>query len=1297
LIKIEMVKNMTDMDLHIFQKNTDANASIRGYLFQFAVTVECWLKNYIEGKGNKIFCEFEDDVRDHNLDSNTIKFSRVKCYSDSMSLKDEEVKKSIYNFFNLYLKYKGTNDVTFTFISTSNPAPIDSLLLGWIDNQSNLIGDMLFSCRCYITDILKGLFSEDFDNRISKINKRKETTSSNNILEEKKELEHTFLRISSLIETNGYMDSFVKSIQWVFLSNKPNESLKYVIESGKNLLKAAGKDALGDILYDRLLSEVIQRSSESVYNDRSLDDKLLNYIFEESAIDMMKYINPKINEFMLEIPKEIESLKSNLYDIENKVRIHIDSDNIEIVTNEIKRYTISKVDEFSQPIHNENFNLFDIFVLPDFEYYDFRGEFLSSEDIALMYTLDKNYKEMNILELIFGNMVSSENNNIIFIHGDPGVGKSTFSKFLFREVSQMFDVGTIHIDLKRFKFARDFKSAIKQEMEELSPSFRLVHFDLFEMKLILDGFDELHLLSDGQMHDFLISIKEFNSQYPKTKIILTGRTTAFQHYLSHIPKNSLMVELNHFSNEQIIQWVQNWLKFKKYDEPLADKILQLDHNKNRYEDEDEGIHAEEKEFLVSLPLFLYLFCTMIYEDRELNVEELINLNKWQFYKSLIDWTCATTKYQDEYNPLHKKMDLIKLAEYKRTFNKNVSLSMYHSNKFYITNRDITNRSLLPSILSIKEEDVSELINSFIVLNYMKPKLERHSQEYAFEYIHKSFYEYLTAEALLDLLCDLSGDILDDSVIARIMYSGFGGFKLGEELLESYLLPLLSRVDKTNLNEIFDNLSSFYRTYYLNHKFINENNIDYLSNYLLIYPDNAKNKITMESNVLFSLLKLLSFLGEVCGRLFKINQNDLTKEFNKVIQFSNDAFKANELKLNFIDLQGSEIENVNLSGIELADSDLSNSSIQFTNLSSSNLVGSNLSNVIIEYSNMDICQLNFTDFSYAKISSSRLEDISLVDSTLTNVEIFKCDLTNAALDRCEMVNVKITQCNLSGVVLDNSDMTYAHLIDVVLDGGSLRQCDLSFSNCSNSSLQRATLRDSTLRSSVFQNADLSYADLSNTDFSDANLAGADLSFANLTNAIFKNSDLSSVNLSNAIIRNTNFNGANLCAAALHYSRCESVDFTESCLDGVDLSTMLMSRVIFNRTSLRRTLIFGQDFTTVNSMVESDLSFSNIKYSNFDGIDFNGSVFDNAKILVSFFTDSDFSRCSFNRSTIEQCKMGLVNFNNAKIYNSTFIKCDLFEANFMNADVRDSNMKLSNLRCSNIYKREKGYKFMNVELP
>ncbi|WP_161627038.1 pentapeptide repeat-containing protein [Paenibacillus polymyxa] len=1286
---------MQDVNLHIFKKNTDAHYTHRGFLFQYALTLELWLTNYLSKNDIIIYCEVEDDIKTIDIQSSSTNYKQAKCYSNSLSLSDKGVQKSLYNFFLLYLQ---SGEVYFDFISSSKPSSRDKLLNEWMKNMGSLSQDLLLNCEEYIYTTIGLILKEESEKALLRIHTNSEV---------KIELKNSYQKIKFLLDQSEVRKSFIERISWTFMELDPQESVINIIASTKTHISKLERKLPTQLLYSRLLTEVVMKSANPDPKARYLDNNLFGEILEETIMEMHSNTNSELIELIGKFTYDLNSIKVDVSDIDNKVNYHLEEYGIKRLHSEFIEYSKNKLKEFSEPIFNENFNLFDIFVLPEHKSYEFKGEFKDlEEDLGIKFKSKKKLKDISVTELFITETIMDETKKPIFVHGDPGVGKSTFSKFLFSTfIEKKPDIITIHIDLKRFKFVNNFKIAIKQEFEEILPSFKLIHLKKSRFLIILDGFDELHLISDGQMDDFLMSLNDFQRDYSNVNIVLTGRTIVFQEYLTLIPKGSIIVEIKHFSPLMIIEWVKKWSKLKNYNKELSTEIININKHMDYYrfnnEDDDSlsnnktSISNVEEDLLVSLPLFLYLICTMLYEDNDLNLEELNQLEKWQFYKRLMDWTCATSKFDNSFNPFQKHMDFEALSEYKRTFNKNISLSMYKSNKFHITNRDIQNRGLLPKFFESLILNSENLISSFIVLNYMKINHETDINETAFEFVHKSFYEYLAAEALLDILLSLANINEQDESLKAHFYTSFSGFKLSNEILQSFLIPMLGSIESEKLRLIYNNLNHLYNNYVKNHQFLNEENTAFLKKFFLQYPGKADNKITLESNVLFSLLRLLPSIAKLLGLTFKVNLSDLSNQLRKVVQFSNDVFTVDELRFDLVDLQNSEITNVSLVKIELESSNLSNSIIKFSDLSFSNLNSALLSSINIQYSDFEGANFDFAELKYANISETNMIDTSFVGATLTKIKLYNSDLTNSALDHSYLSNSELIQCDLSDAVMDDSHIEDTIMIYVNLSGASMQNSVFINVNLSNSFLSYSQLCRSKLQHSKLTSCDLRFADLYGADLSNVDLSNADLSNVDLTDANLENAILTGANLTNSTLSNTNLRGCNLTGCIFNKVTIENVDFSYSILDSTDLTTSQLNNCIFYKTSMRYTRISTQDFSNISNMKCVDFSFSTISFSNFNNVNLEGSDLSNTKIYSCLFESANFNNCKFHATKLKCCKMPLTTFLNSKVISTNFIFSELFEANFGNTVLQNVRFKKTNLSFSNIYNRKKDDNFLNVQ--
>ena len=55
--------NQSEDYIKLFEINTDASNSIRGIYYQFLVTLDKWVENFIEKRNTVISVEIEDDIR----------------------------------------------------------------------------------------------------------------------------------------------------------------------------------------------------------------------------------------------------------------------------------------------------------------------------------------------------------------------------------------------------------------------------------------------------------------------------------------------------------------------------------------------------------------------------------------------------------------------------------------------------------------------------------------------------------------------------------------------------------------------------------------------------------------------------------------------------------------------------------------------------------------------------------------------------------------------------------------------------------------------------------------------------------------------------------------------------------------------------------------------------------------------------------------------------------------------------------------------------------------------------------
>lgn len=243
-----MINNRDDAlyQLHIFSKNTDAQAGIRGFEYQKLKTLASWIDTYQQPE-RQIYCEYEDDIMEVGRAEASVTFRQIKLYSSKFSLKSLEVKKAIANFFMLYCNqaYAGQR-VQFIFETNSSVIPSEAILQDWVAHQDYLTDDVLTRCRDAVNAILLEYIEQEtkafVERTRSKIqtkqNKLDNTTDETQKAAHKSVIEQLQGQIADWTTVAGNynqlsdseLTNFVQSIRWEFLSVTPDEAFIAIVD-----------------------------------------------------------------------------------------------------------------------------------------------------------------------------------------------------------------------------------------------------------------------------------------------------------------------------------------------------------------------------------------------------------------------------------------------------------------------------------------------------------------------------------------------------------------------------------------------------------------------------------------------------------------------------------------------------------------------------------------------------------------------------------------------------------------------------------------------------------------------------------------------------------------------------------------------------------------------------------------------------------------------------------------------------------------------------------------------------------
>ncbi len=261
--------------LSVFSRETDADETLKGYEYQKLRSLEIWLSNKVNGIDENIYCEYEDDLFQQNIQQGKSKFTQLKLYgSKNFSFQSNEVLKAITNFFSLFVKgeYK-FDEIEFVFetntaIAGKYGGNDSELLTEWAGNTGQLEGDLLKRCAAK----LKSIVTEFVQERLPELIK----------------VDKSLAQVAELEFANmpeAVWKDFAKSIKWIFNKESPNDAIEKVNDSIKNLIKSlpfpASKNQ-SELAFTALYYEV----SEKIFQQDSGERCLTLQRMDELLLDL---------------------------------------------------------------------------------------------------------------------------------------------------------------------------------------------------------------------------------------------------------------------------------------------------------------------------------------------------------------------------------------------------------------------------------------------------------------------------------------------------------------------------------------------------------------------------------------------------------------------------------------------------------------------------------------------------------------------------------------------------------------------------------------------------------------------------------------------------------------------------------------------------------------------------------------------------------------------------------------------------------------------------------------------------
>lgn len=396
------------------------------------------------------------------------------------------------------------------------------------------------------------------------------------------------------------------------------------------------------------------------------------------------------------------------------------------------RQLVRELPDLSETMFNESFGVRKVFQSPAVTYHvnGMPGDAGTPQDISDVGSL-------------LGALVSNrrQGGSLVVLAGGPGSGKSTLCRLFASELASTPGVSPVFVKLRRAREGEDTVQFIEDSLRREGLIDRSADLlSIPNLVVILDGFDELVMASRSRLRRFFNTLIEDISTGPlrNAKVVVSGRDTLFPRG-EGLPNGSHVITLQPFDRGRIAAWGERWREQHQGGagsdfDPIA--LLPS---------EREG-DVTPLQQLLGWPLTLHLVARIhtaghlgsTAPDDDVTVAPQ-TIKKAYLYRSILD---QTSTRQIEQTSGEGRLDKGGM----RVFLRALAWEMYIRGLDSMDVADVT-PLLERAYASADVSDWTQLADIAIV---NAPELTK-GEETGFEFVHKSFSEFLVAEVLAETL------------------------------------------------------------------------------------------------------------------------------------------------------------------------------------------------------------------------------------------------------------------------------------------------------------------------------------------------------------------------------------------------------------------------------------------------------------------------------------------------------------------------------------------------------------------
>lgn len=843
--------------------------------------------------------------------------------------------------------------------------------------------------------------------------------------------------------------------------------LKYKGETGKDRFQINIRyfmdipniiNAINDILDDLIVNACITSKSQLLNSEY---DILINL-----TLDGIEYFNEKeskkyITQNIFNVnggQVNIATSRGRIYPVTNKVEdgginISIQDKNIKFENNKKQDYIENWNSRmFLHKYNNERpVTLADAFIVPDYK--------KTKENKRIGFLWSDN------LDNIIYKFIQYDRTTTMLIAGDPGTGKSSIVSWIaniYKKDNRLYILRFRDWDLNELKNGL---------LKAIYFSFNCKKADLENKILILDGFDELKLMSarENLLDEFFNDILDFQN----FKCIITSRPnyiniSDFQNVFSILPFN--------------LKKIKTFCK----------KINNIEFDKNKIDYDNLQV--------LGIPVILYMaIMSNIDITKKATKSELYNRIFAEKGGIFDRFSNDGIGYDSGSSALRNKGNIKKYLEFLRK----ISFSMFEKGTLSLEKIEYN----IPK-LEFQGNNISIL--EFPIKHFFE------SIEMDIQFIHKSIYEFFVSEYIFYTLYEeLSKNNFNKSSFANVL-----GNLCSKNYISLEICKFLQyKIRKSKLEKYFFAINDTFKM------MLRDGMTCHISQL-------HKNTLECEVKIFGNMLSLMHLWNDIILKFD--NSISKYLYFYSFVPLNLTFVDLKNLKLPYavlrkVNLTGADLTGAILTGADLIEANLTNTKLKGADLTNAILKRANIR--FVDFSEVKLIGVDFSesDLRWKKFKEADLRRANLIGAYMDGANLLKANLQRANLSAADLTDADLTDADLTGANLTGANLTRANLTGANLTGAKLINVDIE-----NAILKKADLREVSLKKINLQKFDLEKINLQKASLTNIDLKEANLKGANLTDTDLKCVDLTEADLTKADLRGADLVGTNLLKTKLEGS-------------------------------------------------------------------------------------------------------------------------------------------------------------------